>query len=340
METVLEYLKENKKEKLEEIEEMDILVFNRLVYIPFEIFMKKEDQMTLEEAYQKGKEQITHVYKKQDLEFFRLLAESYRYKDLKIEKIRSILDYEKEEQFMAMTILLPNDFVYVVYRGTTDDIIGWKEDFKMVYHTIPAQSDALKYLNEIKYNKIYVGGHSKGGNLAMYASMYAKKEVKNHIVRIDNLDGPGFSFLPKEYYEVNDKIISYIPKDSIVGRLLNLDNTTYVVCSYDRGIEQHNLYNWQTKEKKFLLGTLSKESDFSHKIILDFFNTVKKEEWEEFMENLHSFFLENKITNIREVKFNDIKNMILTYKNISEEKKKQLFSIMKYILNVTKENIM
>lgn len=339
--SILEYLKEE-HENINEIEEVDKLVFLKLTYIPFELIMSEEDTLSIKEVKDRLDKKEVSWNLKQDIDFLKLLSTSKRYSDLTITRVKSILDLEKEEQFMAITILLSNKTCYVAYRGTTDDLVAWMEDSKMVYDVIPAQKDALSYLNNVSndIDTIYVGGHSKGGNLAMYASMYADKKILKKIKQVDNFDGPGFLILDDAYYNIRNKITSYIPSDSIVGRMFNLDNKTLVVKSFDRGISQHNLYNWHIKNNQFVLTTLSKESDLACNMIKEFFDQVDRKEWTNFIDTLYTFLRENNITSKRQITFNDLKQMLLSYKNMREDTKKKLYVVLSYIFKSMKENVL
>jgi hypothetical protein len=105
-------------------------------------------------------------------------------------------DKEEERQFFAVTVVMPDNTIFVTFRGTDDTLVGWKEDFNMSFKAhIASQRDSAQYVNEIakRYKqKIRIGGHSKGGNLAVYAAAFANKTVKNRIINVYNNDGPGF----------------------------------------------------------------------------------------------------------------------------------------------------
>ena len=86
----------------------------------------------------------------------------------------------------------------VVFRGTDDTLIGWKEDFHMTYMDhVPAQKRAASYLHhvmkEFPKGRFLVAGHSKGGNLATYAcsylpdSLFEQDVYKRQTVKCHNL---------------------------------------------------------------------------------------------------------------------------------------------------------
>ena len=100
-----------------------------------------------------------------------------------------------ETQFAAMTFTAKKQFTYVGFRGTDTSLAGWKENFNMAFaDAVPAQHQALRYLEAIAAKTtgpLYVGGHSKGGNLAEYAALKAAPEIQARIERVFIHDGPG-----------------------------------------------------------------------------------------------------------------------------------------------------
>ena len=137
--------------------------------------------------------------------------------------------------------------------------------------TVPAQIEAAKYLKKItrfsSYKTIYVGGHSKGGNLAVYAASQARKNIQNNIKEIYSFDGPGFKddFLETEgFINIHEKISLFAPQSSIIGRLLSRNYKTYIVQSKKKLLYQHNIYNWKIENNDFV--KLDKFTFLSNKI--------------------------------------------------------------------------
>ena len=161
-------------------------------------------------------------------------------------------------QFAAVTMLLPGGTLAVAFRGTDDSFVGWKEDFNMAFrYPVPAQHAACEYVCAVA--RLWRGpmvllGHSKGGNLAVYAAMNAEDGVKDRIERIYSLDGPGFpeavvnSF---EYASVSDRIVKIVPDSSVVGMVLETPERCIVVKSDVEGIMQHFVFSWQMHGGEF-----------------------------------------------------------------------------------------
>jgi len=209
---------------------------------------------------------------REDEEMTQMLLTCPRFTSLGLTGFRNIIDEEKEEQFCALTMLLPGKQCIVVFRGTDKTVTGWKEDFNMLYlESVPSQDDALAYLTEVASHTsgdIYVCGHSKGGNLAMYASAYCSDEVKCRIKQIVNLDGPGFEkekAAGPDMASVKDRLYSFIPQQSIVGMMLDLPEKYSVVHSNGNTFWQHSLYTWDIRRGDFIRETdvkaLSKNMD-------------------------------------------------------------------------------
>ncbi|MCR5323786.1 MAG: DUF2974 domain-containing protein [Lachnospiraceae bacterium] len=170
----------------------------------------------------------------------------------------NIFNPEMQEQFCAMTFLLPGGDMVVAFRGTDGTIIGWKEDFNMGFmDELPSQKDAVRYLNLMAprcKGRLYVCGHSKGGNLAMYGASFANKAVQDKIVAVRSLDGPGFKKQitdKRGFCRMLERMETIMPQSSIVGVLLEHREKTKVIHSFAKGSKQHILYSWSISGGEF-----------------------------------------------------------------------------------------
>ena len=174
----------------------------------------------------------------------RAAAETARFRDVSLFAFESLHDEAQQMQFAAVSFLLPDGSVYVAYRGTDMTIVGWQEDFNMSFlSAVPAQLKATEYAEAVARacprRPLRIGGHSKGGNLSVYAAVKAPAAVQDRIVRVYNNDGPGFSRdLVNEpcYQAVADRLFTFIPASSIVGVLLEHAEDYEVVDSTARSI--------------------------------------------------------------------------------------------------------
>ena len=198
----------------------------------------------------------------------RRLPETERFRELRLSGFVNKVIPEKTEQFSALTLTLPDGTHYVSFRGTDDTIAAWKENFMMSLDgAVPAQRDAAEYLTwaaSAYPGPLIVGGHSKGGNLAVYAAAQAAPEVQARITAVYNNDGPGFNdeFLASVGYQaIREKVVTLLPQFSIVGTLLKQDNRHVVVQCLKSGVAAHDGFNWETGAHGFLrCETLSRGS--------------------------------------------------------------------------------
>ena len=187
------------------------------------------------------------------------MLEAPRFSGLRLRDYVYHVDPAAEKQFSAMTVVLPDETRYIAFRGTDDTLVAWKEDFNMgSLDAVPAQTDAASYLMRAAWRfngRMRVGGHSKGGNLAVYAAMHNPEELQERIIEVYNNDGPGFREsvrgLP-EYQRIAPKIHVLVPQYSLVGVLLSHDADFEIVESTETGISAHNGYTWQVRGTRFV----------------------------------------------------------------------------------------
>ena len=179
-------------------------------------------------------------------------AASPRFRNMVIRDYINLFDAKRELQFAAMSFVQNDDFAVVTFRGTDSSITGWKEDFNMAYSApVPAQEQALQYLEAVANSlpeKIYLCGHSKGGNLAEYAALKVSPEIQQRIAQVFILDGPGFKegfFGTSQYAPIIDRMYKVVPQDSIIGVLLDSPVHLHVVPSNAKGFNQHSVFTWE-----------------------------------------------------------------------------------------------
>ena len=218
-------------------------------------------------------------------------------------------DFENQEQFSALHVRLEDGTTFVSYSGTDDTILGWKEDLNMAYQMpVPSQEEAVRYLEstiEDDNRSIRIGGHSKGGNLAIYAAVMCREEFKERIIKIYNNDGPGFleSMLEKEAYrEVEKRIKTIVPETSIVGMLLEHGESYEVVKSTSRGIMQHDGLSWQVYKNGFVkLDERSKESLVIDKTISTWIMGLDNEQRVAFVDAVYELLTNAGVNNLSDL---------------------------------------
>ena len=230
-------------------------------------------------------------------------ANSKRFSDVKACAYVNKIDRSIDEQFSAVTYFLSgtNKNPYVVFKGTDDTLTGWKEDFNMSFSTsVTAQKDAVSYIDRISkstHGKINILGHSKGGNLAVYAACYMKKYFKQKIMRIYNFDGPGFPkdmIDSREFNRIKEKIATWYPQKDLVGMFFEHAEKYTVVKSSASGAWQHDAMSWFVEGGHFVTeAQLDKRSVYFNKIFNSWLKTVAPEKLKQVTDMLFEF-LENK----------------------------------------------
>lgn len=189
---------------------------------------------------------------------YEAMADSARFGGCRMHHFIARTDEELSMQFSAECLDLPDGTMCVAFRGTDNTLVGWREDFNMAYQTqVPAQAAAAYYLTKAAKEtdgKIRLVGHSKGGNLAVYAASKATKKVQDQIESIWSYDGPGMNMemaRSKGFQRIQPKIHSYIPQTSVIGLLMEYYDPYRVVHSTVKGLEQHDPLTWQVYGRHF-----------------------------------------------------------------------------------------
>ena len=193
-------------------------------------------------------------------ELLRALAESPRYADVVVCRASDEWSREAEKQFSALTLVLPEGVgAYIAYRGTDDTLVGWKENFNMAFqNAVPSQIEATAYLEvvaEALDGPLWVGGHSKGGNLASFAVGTCKGSVRSRVQRCFAHDAPGFTtnlIEASDWANTDELVDRTVPEESIVGLLFDGSKTQLtVVKSTNPGLLQHSPFSWVVEGDDF-----------------------------------------------------------------------------------------
>jgi hypothetical protein len=351
MANIIDYVKYYGSKTFDEVpfNDVDALIFAELSYAEFDSFLSK-GTMPLA-MYDFGKTYFSQV-KPEDMkgririyreayDLFSKVYDTIRYRNVIISNYQNVVDDEK--QFCAMTFRYPKKWVYVAFEGTDCSIIGWKEDFALSHmFPVPSQKLAVHYLEEeVSFldKNVYIGGHSKGGNLALVASMYVSSFVKHRLKRVYNFDGPGLR--EKEYHslpyaKIKNKIKMFVPSESVVGMILCHDLHYTVVKSSAKGVWQHDGFSWECFGSMFVPGDLSKKSMTFSKDMQGFLKEIPDKEREEFVESIFTVLNKSGITTTENVTISKIVKCIaniseVTSNKVTREKLGKIFNIfLKY----------
>ena len=352
MGNIFDYLKwrDIKLEKVE-FNVIDSLILARFSYLPFDGLIEEEEKITIKECFERY--QIVgergNILMKTDEDLFPIMANSKRFGNLYISDYVNIIDKKKDLQFSAITVFLPDKTMAVVFRGTDNTFVGWKEDLNMSFSTtVPAQIYAVEYLDNIysRYKKnIRVIGHSKGGNLSIYSAVFCNKKTKNKILDVYNFDGPGFMdkvIDSEEYGEIENKIHNIIPESSIVGRMLKHKGELTIVKSTEKGIMQHDLYSWQLIGDKFIEAKLTTSSEFVDKTLNEWLQNVTPQQRKNFVNTIFEILDATEAKSFSELsqrKFSTAKTIITKYQKLDDESKDYVNRALNMFLVSGKDSI-
>lgn len=313
MKNMLDYIKEFGHVSFEEraFSEIDALVLTELEYLPLEKVVPSDENgenfVTVKEIAEYMQEHKQELFDENPMmitqerhEVSQVIADAPRFQSLKFFGVVSEWDKDTTKQFAAVTVEVEPSVRLVVFRGTDETLIGWKEDFLMTYSPlVAAQTDAKEYLAKqasLWDGDLMISGHSKGGNLAIYAAATQEEDVQLRIVDIFCFDSPGLyrSVLEtKGYQNIVPLAMRYIPQDSLVGLMLESEVPYVIVKSNATGAMQHSAMTWEIEDGQFIkMEKLTKNSQLNDQTFKKWTESVSDEElelfWNVFFELLFS----------------------------------------------------
>ncbi len=275
--------------------EIDGLILSQFCYVPLEGVVSESfsECITIPEAYkiydpEKVDKKRRIITFEQDNMLFRKLAESRRYRGTLLSGYVCMVEHSEDMQFSALTYNLPDGSGFVAFRGTDGTVVGWKEDFNLSFMQQTAgQQQAVCYVDKAFSGTdtvVRLGGHSKGGNFAIYSSMFCDENIRGRIKEIYSYDAPGFRdeiINSDGYKKMLPYIRSYIPQVSIVGMLLGNSCEPKIVKNTAIGLSQHFSYSWELRRNRFMLtDKMKKSGDVINKAIsglLEEFSDIERQ---------------------------------------------------------------
>jgi len=315
MKNILDYVIKNKDITLEELEfnEIDALVFSQLSYSdikkgPF----KSDGSVSLKDFNDSDLiEQISRInwIPKNDIKLWRIVTTSERYKNLKIVDFLEPENYGEYGQFTGMVIELSVGLHLIIFRGTDSSFEGWQESLTMSFEPeIGAHITAKSYFELIskKYEgKFIMAGHSKGGNLVVFAASTAPIEIQEKILKVYDFDGPGFldEFYERDdYNDISEKLVKYIPKQSIFGMMLKSEGDIFVINSKGLLVEEHYPYNWMIEGRYFeRVGEIEAISKHSYSAGNKWLQAIDREERKKIISILFELFKKCGVNDFQEM---------------------------------------
>lgn len=335
---------------------VDAVILSRLSYLPFE-FLGTQILLAPISIHDAALTLLNHsiiqqsVLMQEDLRLLSFLSHSERFGKMNLFAYENKRDATTETQFSAMTVELEENRHFVIYRGTDSTLVGWKENFNMAFICpVPAQTIALQYLEKISAEttgELMVGGHSKGGNLAVYASAYSAPEVQQRITQIYNFDGPGFNdtvLATPGYQNICHRISTYVPQASVVGMLLGREEEyTIIHSSQSSGLQQHNVYSWDVTRSGFqYVDTVTSGSKFIDATVKSWLAAVECDEREKFIDTVYEIISSTDAETLGDLRknwFDHAVTVTKAFRELDDNTRKVVDKTIRALLHSTKEEL-
>lgn len=336
------YSKFSFKEK--DFTEIDNLIFSLLIYLDFQGIVKTTTEKT---TLQKAGEIFLKNYTMKQMETLGIAQKNAylilskiittpRYQNVLLSQY--VYEATKDKQFSAITFEVKKNVIYIAFEGTDELLSGWKENFQMSYlFPNPSQLLAIKYLNEnisIFTKEVIVGGHSKGGNLALVASMYCKRFYQYKIKTIYSNDGPGLrkeQLLSVNYQRVKNKLIHFVPEYTVVGILLR-NERCHVIKSTKKNIYAHDIATWKIIDDKLEPGSLSERSKNIETSLILWLENHTDSEKEQIVTNIFEVLESKNIDKVIEIKgIKKTVEMIDSIRKLDTTTKKLMINLFTFV---------
>lgn len=267
-----------------------------------------------------------------DLELLEVLAQSPRFSSMALARCVSRFVPKEETQFAALTVLPGDGSAFLAFRGTDGTLVGWKEDFNLSFlDVVPAQLEASEYIQAFAANfsgPLRLGGHSKGGNLAVAGAALCPAKIRDRIETVWSFDGPGFTpylLARPGYQELRTRIQSFVPKSSVVGLLLTHEEPHTIVDSDQKGLFQHDLYSWQIQGPNFiLLEDVDEGSQLIDRTLKNWLSGLSNEQRETVVDTLYEMLSSGDAKTVKEAL--DPKNLVNTLHAALDADPRDLFT--------------
>ena len=333
---------------------VDNLIFSQLAYLPMDGIVPGPDEKggirikDLAERYFRAQKespskQLDEIMVKEAENAVKAIGAAPRYMDCRLFGYVNRTDKFQEKQFSAFCAVIGSKKssakLLAVYRGTDMSITGWKEDFNMLFRdAIPSQREAVGYLDKMARRfpgPLMIAGHSKGGNLAVYAAAFCRKDTRSRITAVYSNDAPGFHrevIQSRGYREILNRIYAFIPQSSLVGILLEHGETPAVIKSAATGLLQHLPSTWETTHNDFIrVEELTQESRLVDNIIRNWIDEIDEGQRQQFIETVYKIFVPTDAKSVGDLTVdwkNTAANIISTVKNMDGPTKKLMRKII------------
>lgn len=360
MGTVLDYLEKYGKYSFEEMPmtEVDSLALCQLSYLKFDGMVPGQEEkavlpaVTLESLkdHPDFEKLFADVrYEKPNRALYEKMISGERFRSLQLNYYINVIEQRWETQFSAVTYTMGDGTRYIAYRGTDETIVGWKEDFNMAFLSpVPGQAYSVEYLNSVaeKFDgPFYVGGHSKGGNLAVYSAMNCDAKLQGRIVKVYSMDGPGFR--PEvlkncDYEKIADRVVKILPNSSLVGMIFESGMYFQVVKSKTFGLLQHDPYTWLVTGNHLVRADhLYERRQQMDNNLNEWILSLNEQQLRTFVDTLYQVITASRADNLIDFTAEWKKSMngvIAALKEVDEDTVEALKEIVRSLFEITREN--
>lgn len=279
-------------------------------------------------AGQRGRCRCEH-----DLDLLQALAAAPRFSGMNLACYACRFVPKDETQFAALTILPGDGSAFVAFRGTDGTLVGWKEDFNLSFlDLVPAQTEAAGYIQDFVqrfHGPVRLGGHSKGGNLAVTGAVLCPVRVRDRIREVYCFDGPGFNpYLLSQpgYQELRTRFQSFVPKSSVVGLLLTHEEPHTVIDSDQEGLFQHDPYSWQVLGGDFVrLDEVDAGSRMIDRALKDWLSGLTNRQRETVVDTLYELLSSGDAKTVKDAL--EPKNLAAAIRSIKDADPKDLLTV-------------
>ncbi len=358
MGTMIQYLEKFGKYTFQEMPmtEVDSLVLCQLSYLKFDGMVPDVQEgstgVTLKSVAEHPDFEKLFAdvrYEKENRALFAGMIGGRRFRNMKLNYYTNVIEERWETQFSALTCFLDDGSAYVAFRGTDETIVGWKEDFNMAFLSpVPGQAYSVAYLNAVASRfsgDFYVGGHSKGGNLAVYSAMNCEEAIQKRILRIYSMDGPGFRPEVLErcgYDRIKERVVKILPHSSLVGMIFESDMHFQVVRSKTFGLLQHDPYTWQVVSNHLVrVNDLYERRKNMDNTLNEWILSLNEQQLRIFVDTLYQVIMASQATNLIEFTTEwkrSMNGIIAALKEVDGETQEVLKEIVKSLFEIARAN--
>lgn len=338
---------------------IDALIFAWLAYYRYEDLEVSLDGLTLWEIAQLHEQKLgpfEEAHLKSAIKpslssawLLRCASRAKRFTSVQVCDFQRISDHEQGVQFAAISFLIGDGLRIIAYRGTDASVAGWKEDCCLSFlDAVPAQILALEYLKNVADGRrLLICGHSKGGNLAVYAALHAPDARLEDIMQVYNFDGPGFCIDPykeERHAYIRERILTIIPESSVVGMLLEHDEDYLIVESTKAGLLQHSAMNWKVMGRRFVYSEkLNASSVLVDRALRSWIKGMTVEERRDFVDAIFAIIESTGATQLSELSDNILANskkMLACATSLDPNQRKTALHLLKELLRAARHEIL